>query len=59
MEPIPVEDAGTGRRSETEDDQDVRPGRQTQEPDSEDDGSVPDKQIARWKGEGGAWLPTD
>jgi hypothetical protein len=29
------------------------------EPKPEDDGSVPRKQISRWKGEGGSWLPTD
>ena len=23
----------------------------------EDDGTVPDKQLSRWRNEGGAWLP--
>ncbi len=30
-----------------------------QQPEVDDDGSVPTKQISRWKGEGGSWLATD
>lgn len=29
------------------------------DPEVEDDGSVPEKQIQRWKNEGGAWHPVD
>lgn len=29
------------------------------EPALKDGGSVPDKQIARWKNEGGSWFPED
>lgn len=32
---------------------------QAPDPEPKDDGSIPDKQISRWKNEGGSWLPTD
>ncbi len=37
----------------------ARPDGQPPEPEPEDDGSIPPKQIHRWKGEGGSVLPSD
>lgn len=58
MQPEPADEAGTSRRTPTKTDQDNRPP-QVPDPEGHDDGSVPDKQIARWKGEGGSWQPAD
>ena len=44
---------------DTEEKPKARSGERAEDPKVEDDGSVPRKQITRWKGEGGSWLPTD
>ncbi len=59
MKPKPAEEVGSSRPSQTEADEDNLPPHQTPEPEREDDGSVPDKQIARWKNDGGSWRPAD
>ncbi len=61
MEPSPAEEAGTSQRpqTETDADKDERPPHQTPDRELKDDGSVPDKHIARWKNEGGSWRPAD
>lgn len=62
MEQVPENDAaarpdrndpaGTDDQQETDDRQEKAP-----DPTSEDDGSVPEKQIQRWKEEGGSFRP--
>jgi len=49
MEPEPHDDAGTTGAGPDPDDT------EKPDPDVEDDGSVLEKQIQRWKDEGGAW----
>ena len=53
MEPEPRDDAGT------KPDPDEPPADEAADPDVEDDGSVPEKQIQRWKDEGGAVTPPE
>jgi hypothetical protein len=55
--PAPAEEAGTSVHSRTETDVESEQG--SPGPELKDDGSVPDKQLSRWKNEGGSWLPTD
>lgn len=62
MEPEPHDDPGaTGVGPDPDErakpDPDETPADEAAEPDVEDDGSVPEKQIQRWKDEGGAVLP--
>ncbi len=61
MKPAPAHAARTRQRiqDETDDETGQRPPDPTPEPRVKDDGSVPEKQISRWKGEGGSWLPAD
>ena len=61
MKPASAEEAGTSKRTQIETDVAAgrRPPDQAPEPEPKDDGSVPDKQISRWKGEGGSWTPAD
>jgi hypothetical protein len=61
--PTPAEESGTSQEARTETELEVE-GEQSSpdralETEPKDDGSVPDKQISRWKNEGGSWLPTD
>ena len=60
MEPSPADKAGTNQltKTETDADEDGQP-HPTPDPESKDDGSVPEKQIARWKDEGGSWCQAD
>ena len=63
MERKPAEGAGPHEAEvagdPTEEEPEERSGERAEDPKVEDDGSVPRKQISRWKGEGGSWLPTD
>lgn len=64
MEPEPHDDAGTtGAEPKPNEratpDPDEPPAGETADPGVEDDGSVPEKQIQRWKDEGGAVTPPE
>lgn len=61
MQPTPAREARTSQRIQNETDAEVgqRLPAPTPEPEVEDDGSVPEKQISRWIGEGGSWRPAD
>lgn len=57
MKPTVGASQRTHGNAEAEDDERIPD--QTPEPNREDDGSVPDKQISRWTGEGGSLRPAD
>jgi hypothetical protein len=57
MEPDPRDEAGT-TGAEPKPDETPEPD-ETPDPGVEDDGSVPEKQIQRWKDEGGAVSPPE